>query len=243
MDVLPTSPSPLYERVKDFVLRKIGEGTWKHNSRLPSEHDLVSTLGVSRMTIHRALRELTAEGHLQRIQGVGTFVVPPKPQSTLIEVTSIAKEIEKRGGRHRAKVVTLKRINSPSPELLIAFGFDNLKPVDHSVVIHFENDLPVQLEERHVNVELVSGYLDQDFQTVTTFDYLQGCIPLTEVEHQISAMPASQQVAELLDISANDSCLVLYRKTWTGPTVATVNTFTYVGARYSLGSRYKLGGK
>ncbi|MEJ1175153.1 histidine utilization repressor [Agrobacterium sp. CMT1] len=243
MTALSDSASPLYEKVKDFVLGNIGSGKWARNSRLPSEHELVSTLGVSRMTVNRALRELTSEGHLRRIQGVGTFVAPPKPQSTLIEISNIMTEIRARGGRHRAEVVVLERIVRPEPELLLAFEFDISRPVDHSVVIHFENDLPVQLEERYVNPSLVSGYVEQDFTTAATYDYLQNATPLTEVEHLISALPASEAHARLLQIRVGDSCLVLHRKTWTGPIVATVNTLTYVGSRYSLGSRYLHGSK
>lgn len=243
MTALSDSASPLYEKVKDFVLDNIGSGKWARNSRLPSEHQLVSTLGVSRMTVNRALRELTSEGHLRRIQGVGTFVAPPKPQSTLIEISNIMTEIRARGGRHRAEVVVLERIARPEPELLLAFEFETSRPVDHSVVIHFENDLPVQLEERYVNPGLVSGYVEQDFTMAATYDYLQNATPLTEVEHLISALPASEAHARLLQIRVGDSCLVLHRKTWTGPIVATVNTLTYVGSRYSLGSRYLHGGK
>lgn len=243
MNTLSDSASPLYEKVKDFVLGNIGSGKWTRNSRLPSEHELVSTLGVSRMTVHRALRELTSAGHLRRIQGVGTFVAPPKPQSTLIEISNIITEIKARGSRHRAEVVVLERIGRPEPELLLAFEFENVRPVDHSIVIHFENDLPVQLEERYVNPDLVSGYVEQDFRVVATYDYLQTATPLTEVEHLISALPAGEDNARLLQIRPGDCCLVLHRKTWTGPVVATVNTLTYVGSRYSLGSRYLHGSK
>ncbi len=243
MTALSDSASPLYEKVKDFVLGNIGTGKWARNSRLPSENELVSTLGVSRMTVHRALRELTSEGHLRRIQGVGTFVAPPKPQSTLIEISNIITEIKARGSHHRAEVVVLERIMRPEPELLCAFEFTTTKPVDHSVVIHLENDLPVQLEERYVNPTLVSGYVEQNFTTTATYDYLQNATPLTEVEHLISAVPAGEAQARLLQIRTGDSCLVLHRKTWTGPVVATVNTLTYVGSRYSLGSRYLQGSK
>lgn len=243
MDGLPDTASPLYEKVKDFVLENIGNGTWTRNGRLPSEHELVSALGVSRMTVHRALRELTSEGHLRRIQGVGTFVAPPKPQSTLIEITGIAAEIKARGSTHSAQVVRLERIERPDPGLLLAFEFGAVKPVDHSVVVHHENGLPVQLEERYVNPGLVPGYLDQDFAAISTFDYLQGATPLTEVEHLISAGPAGEARAALLGIDPSESCLVLDRKTWTGAVVATVNTFTYVGSRYALGSRYRPNGR
>ncbi len=238
MTGLSNTASPLYEKVKDFVLDNIGNGNWPQDAKLPSEHDLVSSLGVSRMTVHRALRELTAQGLLRRVQGVGTFVAPPKAQSTLIEISNIISEIKARGSRHRAEVVLLERIEHPDPTLLRAFEFKTRQPVDHSLVVHFENNVPVQLEERYVNPELVKSYLDQDFTSIATYDYLQHSTPLTEVEHLISAVPASETHAKLLHIRENDSCLVLFRKTWTGQTVATVNTFTYVGSRYALGSRY-----
>lgn len=57
--------------------------------------------GFSRMTINRALRELTDEGRLVRLQGVGTFVAEPKGQSALFEVRSIAEEITSRHHQHR----------------------------------------------------------------------------------------------------------------------------------------------
>lgn len=243
MNTLSDSASPLYEKVKDFVLGNIGSGKWVQNARLPSENDLVSSLGVSRMTVHRALRELTSEGHLRRVQGVGTFVAPPKAQSTLIEISNIITEIKGRGSRHRADVILLERVAQPDPAILSAFEFEGVKPVDHSLVVHFENDVPLQLEERYVNPELVSNYLDQDFTSVATYEYLQRCTPLTEIEHLISAVPAGPENARLLQMHERDSCLVLHRKTWTGPIVATVNTFTHVGSRYSLGSRYLHHGK
>ena len=73
------SPAPLYARVKQAITQKIRSGAWLPNAKLPSESELLAQLGVSRMTINRALRELTIEGLLVRMQGVGTFVAVPKP--------------------------------------------------------------------------------------------------------------------------------------------------------------------
>lgn len=60
---------PLYERVKAMIKTKIHSGAWPANYRVPSESELVTLFGYSRMTINRALRELTAEGLLVRMQG------------------------------------------------------------------------------------------------------------------------------------------------------------------------------
>lgn len=234
---LSDSTGPLYERVKEYVLTNIGSGAWGRNEKLPSENELVASLGVSRMTVHRALRELTSQGHLLRIQGVGTFVAPPRPQSALIEINDIADEIEERGAKHRSRVVLLETI-VPTPDLAAAFEFASRSPVGHSLIIHHENGVPVLLEERFVNSRLVPDYEAQDFETTTTFDYLQQSTPLTEVEHVISAIAADDETANLLMLEPGTPCLLLHRRTWSGAAVATVNRLIYAGNRYSLGSRY-----
>ena len=101
---LPDAASPLYARVKALILRNIGDGTWPRDRRLPSEHDLVALTGTSRMTVHRAVRELTSEGVLHRVQGVGTFVATPVARSGLIEIEDIAREIRRRGAVHGSRV-------------------------------------------------------------------------------------------------------------------------------------------
>ncbi|MDB5873075.1 MAG: histidine utilization repressor, partial [Ramlibacter sp.] len=80
----------LYEQVKEFISRKIQDGTWPAGHRLPSEHELVAQFGVARMTVNRALRELVEQGRITRVAGVGSFVAEDKPQSTLLQIANIA---------------------------------------------------------------------------------------------------------------------------------------------------------
>jgi len=82
-------PSALYEKVKRHVVERIQAGEWVSGARVPSENELVQSLGVSRMTVHRALRELSSQGLLARVQGVGTFVAPAHAKSELLEVRDI----------------------------------------------------------------------------------------------------------------------------------------------------------
>ena len=72
---------PLYQQVKNHIIERIESGEWPPERRTPSENELVEALSVSRMTANRALRELTAEGYLVRVQGVGTFVAARKSVS------------------------------------------------------------------------------------------------------------------------------------------------------------------
>ncbi|KQT54891.1 histidine utilization repressor [Aureimonas sp. Leaf454] len=238
MTALPEAASPLYERVKHYVRDLIRDGQWRLDQRLPSENDLVQSLGVSRMTVNRALTELTREGVLKRIQGVGTFVAAPRPRSALVEVANIPAEIGARGHRHRADVLTLGRV-VPAAAILASFEFAAQRDVFHSRIVHYEDDVPVQFEERFVNPDLAPDYDRQDFARVSTLDYLQSVTALTEIEHVVSAIAADEETGHHLDVAPGEPCLLLHRRTWTGPTVATVNRLLYAGSRHCLGSRYK----
>lgn len=109
---LPFCTCAFYETVKQDICKKIAGGVWQPHDRIPSEAELVAQYGFSRMTINRALRELTDEGWLVRLQGVGTFVAEPKGQSALFEVRSIAEEIAARRHQHRCEVLTLERVRA-----------------------------------------------------------------------------------------------------------------------------------
>jgi len=68
------SPVPLYYQVKQNLLEKLDNGTWKPGDLVPSEQELQESYGVSRITVRQALTELTHEGRFERHRGQGTFV-------------------------------------------------------------------------------------------------------------------------------------------------------------------------
>ncbi len=234
----PSSPLPLYRQVKKYIQEQINRNTWKPDSKIPSENEFVRTLGVSRMTVNRALRELTLEGLLVRLQGVGTFVAHRKPQSALLEIKSISREIENRGGVHSSEVHLLEKL--PASEKLAAIlGVPSGTPVYHSILVHRDSGVPIQYAERFVNPAIAPDYLNQDFTSITPSDYLLSVAPITEVEHIIESARPPEKVRLLLEMEPSEPCLILSRKTWSRDIVATSNTLIYPGSRYRIGGRFK----
>lgn len=72
--VRPQPGRPLYQVVKDAIMRAIEDGSFAEGAQIPSTQELSEQLDVSLVTAHRALQELVASGVLQRSQGRGTFV-------------------------------------------------------------------------------------------------------------------------------------------------------------------------
>ena len=72
------SAVPLYQQVMDDLKGEIARGVYAVGSRIPSEMELAKSYGVGRITVRRAIEELSRAGYLNRQQGRGTFVCAPK---------------------------------------------------------------------------------------------------------------------------------------------------------------------
>lgn len=235
---LKSAPQPLYQKIKDHILGLIREGVWAPDTCIPSENQLVEQLKVSRMTVNRALRELTEAGYLVRLQGVGTFVAHPKPLKTLLEIRSIVDEIQERGGVHSCDVHLLAQENAFT-ELAIVMQIPVGAPVFHSVVVNRDRGVPVQLADEFVSPVVAPDYLEQDLTMTNPTDYLLRNIAITDVEHIIEALQPDSWMQQLLSIGPDEPCLMLHRQTWCGDRVATHSRFIFPGSRYRIGGRFK----
>ncbi len=168
---------PLYVKLKDYVRSRVETGEWSIGQRVPSENELVDMLGVSRMTANRALRELADEGFLVRVRGKGSFVASKKRTSQFQSVPNIADEINQNGGIHTAKIVLL-RTETCDAELAEALSVDVGATVAHSIIVHAEDSVPMQIEDRFVNHGIVPDYVNQDFSTRTPNGYLTAVAPI-----------------------------------------------------------------
>ena len=230
----------LYLAVKAHIRQKIQSGAWKVGDRVTSEHELVAELGVSRMTAHRALRELAAGGLLQRVAGVGTFVAEGKAESSLLQVANIAEEIRGRGHVHAFSLLQAVRVSAPL-EVATALGLTPGDSVFHVVGIHSEDGVPMQLEDRYVNPKAAPDFLDQDLARVLPGEYLLQTVPLDEVEHGVDATAAASLEAERLGIPGGTPCLVLTRRTWSRGICVTYVRCVHPGSRYRLSTRFTPG--
>ncbi|MCJ9691715.1 MAG: histidine utilization repressor [Rhizobium leguminosarum] len=228
--------TPLYAGVKQVILDRIQSGEWPPKYRVPSENELVVELGVSKMTANRALRELANEGELVRIQGVGSFVAERKGYSALFEVRNIAEEIAERGHVHEASVVVLAQ-ETASPEVADALELAIGAAVFHSLIVHSENGVPVQIEDRFVHPEAAPEYLDQDFSTLTPNAYLTAAAPLSGSEHVVEAAMPQAWECKLLTIMKTEPCLTIRRRTWSAKQVVSTARLVYPGHRYRLEAR------
>jgi GntR family transcriptional regulator, histidine utilization repressor len=232
-DQIAQDSTPIFQRIKDYLTGEIAAGRWKEGDLVPSEQALVRQFGVSRMTVNRAVRELTAEQVLTRRQGSGTYVAPQKYQATLLEIRSIADEIRARGHRHHSTLHLLEQARAPEA-LALQFELAAGDPLFHSVIVHFENAVPIQVEDRWVNPACAPDYLAQDFAGITPNEHLMQAAPLQSATYSIEALSPPRDIADMLAIEPRQSCLVLKRRTRALGLIASVVTMWHPGQLYQF---------
>tara|TARA_R110000796_G_scaffold18425_8_gene55748 strand:+ start:2888 stop:3631 length:744 start_codon:yes stop_codon:yes gene_type:complete len=223
-----------FAQIKQFILSRIETGVWQENDRVPSENQLTELFACSRMTARRALTELVDSGVLERTQGVGTFVAGLKSQSSLLAIRNIADEIKDRGHGYSVNQLELTQIEA-STAVANALGLELGSPVFYSVLVHCEQGLPLQVEERYVNPLLVPDYLQQDFSSHTPHEYLSAVAPLTEAKHTVEAIMANELLQQRLAIAATEPCLQILRRTWSRQGVVSFARLVHPGSKFKLG--------
>ena len=227
-----------YTRVKQHLLAGLASGRWPAGALMPSEAALVAEFGVSRMTVSRALRELQAEGLVQRTQGVGTFAAPLHKVSSTLTIHDLHEEIVARGHTHRA-MVHLQQQEAAPAALAGQLGLPVGGAVFHTLIVHLENGVPLQCEDRYVNPACAPGYLAADFTATTPTHHLFEATALWRAQYSIEAARATAQEAALLGIAPTDPCLVVVRRTFTVDAAITIARLVHPGLRYALHGEFQ----
>ncbi|WP_010201051.1 UTRA domain-containing protein [Psychrobacter sp. PAMC 21119] len=235
---------PAYQRIKNAILDNIHSGKWQAGNAISTEMALAAEFGVSRMTVNRALKELSEERVLERRQGSGTFVAQQQFNHTFVEVRNIAQDLKSANRDYQAQVVSKRTLTAAmlDDELRRKFGIDKDDDrIEHEVavlyevkIIHFADGQPIQFEERWVDAAKVPAFIDQDFSVVNTSDYLIAKSPLERGNYTIRALAAFDEVASALQIAPQSPTLVLRRQTYSAGQVVTFVKMWHAGDRYQF---------
>ncbi len=244
---------PAYQYIKNAILENIHSGMWQAGAAISTEMALAEEFGVSRMTVNRALKELSEEHVLERRQGSGTFVAQQQFNHTFVEVRNIAQDLKSANQDYKAQLVSKRSISAAmlNDSLLRKFNIDlttmlnnknalNLpqdinEPVLYEVkIIHFADGLPIQFEERWVDAVAVPKFIEQDFSHVNTSDYLIAKAPLERGSYTIRALAASEEVAHALKIKEQSPTLMLQRQSYSVGKVLSFVKMWHAGERYQF---------
>ena len=110
----PNSRLPLYHQLYEIFQDKIRAGDWKPDDMIPPESELISTYGVSRITIRKVLEMLVKEGHIRRERGRGTFVAHPRLEHGMTRIVSFTEDMRQRGFSPGTRIIFSGLVPAPA---------------------------------------------------------------------------------------------------------------------------------
>ncbi len=202
------SSSPLYHQLMQRITADIERGTYPTGSRIPPEHELEQLYQVSRVTVRRALAELTSEGLLERKQGKGTFVSTPGGSVQLKGLHSFHDSCRINGVSPSTGVIHVKETPADSAdaeELNLPSGSRVLE----TLRVRRADGVPVVLERNRFSMAY-AWLQDQDL-TGSLYSLLReyGVEPKLAV-HDVSLRFASETEAKLLETETGTPLVCLH---------------------------------
>lgn len=232
------SPVPLYHQVESQLEQAIRDGRYATGTLIESEFELARSLGVSRLTLRRAIDGLVSKGLLVRERGVGTRVVSPKVTRSLVaRLTGLHEDLVRDGIAPVTEVLRLEEVGCPEasahhlgiepgePVLLL----ERRRSVHDQPIALMWNIFPLGTIESTVE-ELTAKSLYQVMRE-------QGAEPRVANQTIAAELPTAED-AELLDIEPSSPVLMLERTSFNGNGRCIEHSRTrYVADRYSFEMR------
>ncbi len=133
-------PLPKHQQVRELIIRLAVPG-----SAIPSERELMTTYGVSRATVRKAIDGLVADGLLQRTHGLGTFAVRPRLE-TKLHLASFSQDMRRRGLVPSTRILSVA-LEHPTGEIAAALGLSEDDQAWRIVRIRLADGQPIAHED------------------------------------------------------------------------------------------------
>lgn len=222
-----------YESIRDQVLDLV-EGL-PTGAAIPPERVLCDRLGVSRMTLRRAVDDLVREGFLDRQHGRGTFVAVPKIAQRLT-MTSFSEDMRRRGLVPASRTLALTTVNAGAPlgrRLEVSPG----APVLQVRRLRLADGQPMAIETLHVPAQEVPDLTAADLTNASFYELLQSRygIAVASGGQTIEPTVTTEQESELLGVPLHSPAFLFERTSRTdrGTVIEFVRS-VYRGDRYQL---------
>jgi GntR family transcriptional regulator len=211
---------------------------------IPSERQLGSDLGVSRLTVRAALDELVREGYLVRRRGAGTFIAEPKVAKG-IDISSFSDDMRARGLTPGSRTLDLRTI-AAGARLGRILHVSPSEPVLSIKRLRLADGEPMAIELLHVRASLVPGLTAAELETNSFYDLLSSRYDVSIVGGTQTVEPTvtNEEESEALGVPLHSPALLFERVTRSASgDVVEFTSSTYRGDRYRLVTELGVGGR
>jgi GntR family transcriptional regulator len=203
----PDSSQPLYQQLQRALREAIDKRVLGPDDALPSERQLAADLGVSRITVRKAIDGLISEGLLVSRQGSGNFV-STRIDKNFAKLTSFSEDMRARGFEPHS--VWLKRSEGTvTPEEAMKLGLSPGTLVYRFDRLRFANNEPMSIEYCTIVASCLPSLEAVD---KSLYDALEktGNRPVRALQ-RLRALLLDEEQAKLLEADVGDAGLLVER--------------------------------
>lgn len=205
------SPEPLYQQIRNWIVREMDSGRWPVHYKLPAEDDLARMLEVNRGTLRQALRDLITTGRLTQIHGKGTFVASGQIEQPLAEeLITFSEDLLERHIAFRTEVLEQTIVMPPQRiRSLLAL------PPDSAVFflkrVRTVQDKPVIVLKNYVVLQRCPDIVKVDFTRHRLFEVLEQMFGLRVDwgRRTFAALGADSETAALLGVPTGEPAMYI----------------------------------
>ncbi len=213
-----TSLLPFYFQLKQILLRQLREAGLQPGDRLPGDHELCDTYGVSRTVVRQALAELETEGVIERVKGRGTFVAQERTSESLVQsLTGLYEDVAARGAHLRSEV-RRQEVEPADEQIATHLDLQVGAPVIVIERLRFVDHEPWVLVTTYIPYDTAPALLKDDLREQSLYGLLEDKygVRLTHGRRGVEAVSAPEDVAQALGVSVGDALLVLRSISFSG---------------------------
>ena len=234
-----SSAVPLYFQIYQHLLDQIHSGALQPGQPIPSEPELVSSLGISRMTARQAVKGLCDAGVTYSKRGLGTFVSGSKQVKTSTELLSFTQETQASGSRPSSRVLAFEEVEADA-EVAGALHLAPKSRVFRLKRVRIADSVPMSIEECFLPPKLCPKLLDTFDPRTSLYQALSQKygIRMTAADEVAEASLAHTEEARVLQIKKGSPVFLLTRISYaeSSQPVEFVRSI-YRGDRWKLVSR------
>jgi GntR family transcriptional regulator len=201
-------PAPLYRQLQRVLRDAISNRVLAPDDALPAEREFADELGVSRITVRKALDGLVGEGLLIRRQGAGTFVAA-RVEKNFSKLSSFTEDMISRGRAPHSAWLS-RAEGQVTPEESLTLGLSPGAPVYRFHRIRYADGAPMALEYSTLAAFCMPS---PEFVETSLYEALEktGHRPVRALQ-RLRAVLFTDEQAQLLGVAPRDAGLLIERR-------------------------------